>query len=46
MGVRRLESHGAGMLKEETYVKNTIGKLAAIARARTRQGGKEVQNGE
>lgn len=47
MGVRRLGSHEAGMLKEETYGgKKTIGKLAAIAKDRTRQGRKELQSGE
>lgn len=46
MGVRRLESHDAGMLKEETCgEEKTIGKLAAIAKGRAGQGRKELQSG-
>lgn len=47
MGVRRLESHDAGMLKEETCgEEKSIGKLAAaIAKGRAGQGRKELQSG-
>lgn len=46
MGVRRFESHDAGMLKEETCgEEKSIGKLEAIAKGRAGQGRRELQSG-